>query len=614
MEPRSTWTHLPTSPYAPLLESNAQPTDHDAGIIHRWISNAETSIGLFDAEVLRLRDTLAQVVASRQEFVEFAQSHRRMVSAVRRLPPDVLRLIFVECVASERELAQDGDAYSDGLSALDTESELTDPSISHGSPSVSDDSHDSDPPLILRKRLTGTSEEDWPEDDSDDGSYDSDAVAPDIYREVSQLRDMTYESDFDADEREHRVVVLSPWSLAQICSSWRSVVLSSPSIWRYVSVDLALQRRNIFLLAKELKFAGNCLLSLRLSSFEDNVDARRSIDLIAAHSDRWEEVELCVPASLLQYVKEVTDTPFLGCLKRLTIAICQPSLPVPEIDAFANAPHLKMFSSLIRRPHGLASLPLERLTLPWPQLTHCSLNLTVEDHLSVLQRLRQVTEYKMTIIDNDHVSLASTLAQIELPFLRRLHIAATEPSQYTILNRLAAPLLEVLTAVNLRADYRPWTLEEPIAPLQAFLLATPCRVVKFLATRHTENGDLLITTPVLEAMSAVEELAVGSRTQKSDLSPLVYSPSQPSPLLPKLRSLTLRTTSMELKSVLDIIESRWAREESSDTGSPHVARLQTCSIEDWTFTWTDFETLARIRNLREEGMDIRVWTVKESWL
>lgn len=609
MEPRSTWTRLPTSPYAPLLESNAQPSDHDAGIIHQWISNAETSIELFDAEVLRLRGTLAQVTASRQEFVEFAQSHRRMVSAVRRLPPDVLRLIFIEGVASERELAHDGDAYSDGLS------ELTDSSaISHDSLSVSEDSHGSDAPFILRRRASNTSEEEWPDDNSNDGTYDSDAVVPDVYHEVRHYRDMaTYESDHGTDERDRRVVPLSPWMLAQICRSWRSVVLSSPSIWRYVSVDLGLQRRNTLLLAKELKFAGNSLLSLKLSSFEDNADARTSIDLIAAHSERWEEVELCVPASLLQYLREVTGAPFLSCLKRLTIAISQPSLPVPEIDAFANAPQLKTFSSLIRRPQEHASIPLERLTLPWSQLTDCAMNLIAVDHLSLLQKLRQVTEYKMTIIDDDHVSLAgSTL--IELPFLRSLHIAATEPSQYTILYCIAAPLLKVFTAVYLRADYRPFTSETPIAPLRAFLLATPCRVAKFLATGHTENGDLLITTQVLETMSAVEELAVGSRNQVLDLSSLVYTPSQSPPLLPKLRSLTLRTTSMKLDSVLDIVESRWCLEENSDIGSSHVARLQACSIEDWTFSWTDTETLTRIRALREAGMDIRVWTVKEAWL
>jgi F-box-like len=65
-----------------------------------------------------------------------------------------------------------------------------------------------------------------------------------------------------------------PWNLAQICSSWRAVALSSPNLWNDIAVQLPYHRLGEFvhlrnLLEIFLSRAGNSSISLNITAAVD---------------------------------------------------------------------------------------------------------------------------------------------------------------------------------------------------------------------------------------------------------------------------------------------------------------------------------------------------------
>jgi hypothetical protein len=69
-------------------------------------------------------------------------------------------------------------------------------------------------------------------------------------------------------------LVDSPWIIAQICSSWRTVALSSPNLWNDIAIQFPYHRRGKFvhlrnLLEIFLSRAGNSSISLNITATVD---------------------------------------------------------------------------------------------------------------------------------------------------------------------------------------------------------------------------------------------------------------------------------------------------------------------------------------------------------
>lgn len=89
------------SPFAHLLDTNHVPDDRERDAINTFLSDPLI-------ELLRLDDEIAKyngLLAKREELSQIISSHRALLSPARRLPPELVKEIFLFCLPEQRKAA-----------------------------------------------------------------------------------------------------------------------------------------------------------------------------------------------------------------------------------------------------------------------------------------------------------------------------------------------------------------------------------------------------------------------------------------------------------------------------------------------------------------------------
>ncbi|PBK70308.1 hypothetical protein ARMSODRAFT_955779 [Armillaria solidipes] len=135
-----------------------------------------------------------------------------------------------------------------------------------------------------------------------------------------------------------------PWTLSQVCRSWRRVALSTATLWRCLSIDFEQYREpkgvhlHQFMLGLHLQRARHCQLTIRLSSMND-VSSHASIPILLTSIPFWRHLRACVPAGSLAVLSHYR--PYLESLHYLQIG-----LPIDHDDAVSNIHAFEMAQSL----------------------------------------------------------------------------------------------------------------------------------------------------------------------------------------------------------------------------------------------------------------------------
>ncbi|KAK0473544.1 hypothetical protein EDD18DRAFT_1225078 [Armillaria luteobubalina] len=92
-----------------------------------------------------------------------------------------------------------------------------------------------------------------------------------------------------------------PWTLSQVCRSWRRVALSTPTLWRCLSLDFEQYREpesvhlHQFMPVLHLQRARQCQLTIRLTSSKD-VSSHPSIPILLTSIPYWKHLHIRIPA------------------------------------------------------------------------------------------------------------------------------------------------------------------------------------------------------------------------------------------------------------------------------------------------------------------------------
>ncbi|KAE9392161.1 hypothetical protein BT96DRAFT_285189 [Gymnopus androsaceus JB14] len=175
----------------------------------------------------------------------------------------------------------------------------------------------------------------------------------------------------------HAERTLAPWSISQVCSSWRAVA-SLSGLWSYVALDLGTnlgtkQRRkktksalesSLFFLNRQLQKSGTRPLTLALTmptNSQQSPFSRALLLSVTAHSERWRDVFITYNADDIG-----DDSDVLSSIRGALSSLCTLHFSSLEsggiISAFEFAPKLKELS--------LACDPssLDDICLPWTQI------------------------------------------------------------------------------------------------------------------------------------------------------------------------------------------------------------------------------------------------------
>ncbi|KAK0245291.1 hypothetical protein EDD85DRAFT_873339 [Armillaria nabsnona] len=153
-----------------------------------------------------------------------------------------------------------------------------------------------------------------------------------------------------------------PWTLSQVCRSWRRVALSAPSLWRCISLDFELYREpgdvhlHLFMLSLYIQRARHCQLTIRLSSTKD-ISSHVSMPVLLSSMSYWKHLRARIPTKSL----EVFST-YRGYLKSLHyLELKQPQqdqanlVPIHTFEMAHGLRVLNISSKLCRHiclPHG----------------------------------------------------------------------------------------------------------------------------------------------------------------------------------------------------------------------------------------------------------------------
>lgn len=95
------------SPFSHILFTNYAPNASETAQIIEFCSKPEAELAKLDLEIRKLQQALEDLTRQRNDIQDVVDSHRALLSPVRRVPVEILQNIFVLCRHAERNPAMD---------------------------------------------------------------------------------------------------------------------------------------------------------------------------------------------------------------------------------------------------------------------------------------------------------------------------------------------------------------------------------------------------------------------------------------------------------------------------------------------------------------------------
>ncbi|KAJ7493153.1 hypothetical protein B0H11DRAFT_2005139, partial [Mycena galericulata] len=162
--------------------------------------------------------------------------------------------------------------------------------------------------------------------------------------------------------------LLSPTQLTHICRQWRDIALSTPTLWRAISMSLHGNHTvssQVLLLETWLARSRSSPVSIEMMGIcdVDESAVESLIQGIVSCCNRWEQLGVITPPKFFSSFKGTM--PFL---RDLRIGMAQ--IGLPAANTWVNTPILVFQDAPLLRKLTLLTYIPPNLILPWAQLTH----------------------------------------------------------------------------------------------------------------------------------------------------------------------------------------------------------------------------------------------------
>ncbi|KAJ7766312.1 hypothetical protein DFH07DRAFT_351332 [Mycena maculata] len=269
---------------------------------------------------------------------------------------------------------------------------------------------------------------------------------------------------------------LSPNILGQICRKWREIALSTPALWRGITMDLnpfSDFRRALGLLDTSLARSGSCALSIRLEcTGVAPKEVAPFVDAISSACARWGHLALCTPRRSFRAI--VGLLPLLRSLSIMSLTQFSRALEdTPTATrAFHTAPLLHKVTLQYHRTSPLSDL------LPWARLTVLIVNYIAPERCADLLNATSSLVYcRLRVYYDIHHGPQSLKSVTPLAHLKTLILCAIGPHILpNFLNIFTLPALRRFRATE--ALIQP----DPAAALIALVVRSGCALDELCVT------------------------------------------------------------------------------------------------------------------------------------
>lgn len=396
-----------------------------------------------------------------------------------------------------------------------------------------------------------------------------------------------------------------PWVFGQICSTWRTAVLSFPRLWSHIAVnDIFLRglpaavlenasRKWTSIVQEILRRSGDSSLKLSIVASSDLTGVPSTVmEVLVQQCHRWETAAFYLFPGDITTLNAVRGR--LPRLESLDFVIYDTvTVPPPDfsLDIFEDAPALRsltLFADARKYP----------LSLPWSQLTtYEAVEFTYGDNYDALRRLDNVVECDLSYQDPDvppldMASWGAIPAILTLPHLRMLAVQESMNPDASLLRSLSLPALENLYIQVHEETYFPDMIARSGCSLTTLSLHGYCATSEQVV-------DALKLMPTLTALN-VSETDYNPDFLRDFIANDVY-------MLPNLVVLKIVMESHILDGELltNIVQSRRNFVTSDDRT---VAALKTFHYSAVTNLQCELEPeyLRRFHDWQREGLDMHV--------
>ena len=286
-----------------------------------------------------------------------------------------------------------------------------------------------------------------------------------------------------------------PLSLGAICSYWRDIAWSTPSLWSSLIILIPNEHSRIVTgIAEEwLARSGQLPLSICISSTSYNDAISALADIINQYSARWSDLDLYVPDDYYHHF-HATDNhaPILKSIR----FICS-----------KNAKDLKFRLTCPRLERAnLVNFSLKKSSIQWDNLTHVTLNtMSINNSLLIL---RNTPRLVFCHISGSHTPPAPFGAPIlgapVVTSLRSLEMLLITRAAEDFLNNLVAPHLEEF---NLPNYYNP-----SMEVVTSFIRRSACSLRSFSIIVSASPPYFEDLMNLLQSMPSLHKLLITSMT------------------------------------------------------------------------------------------------------
>uniref|UniRef100_A0A8H7Y5Y1 F-box domain-containing protein n=1 Tax=Psilocybe cubensis TaxID=181762 RepID=A0A8H7Y5Y1_PSICU len=419
-----------------LLTSNDEPSEEQVHEVRRLLMDPKQEAEYLDAEIQKARSLLQELEEKRTKAGGTIRRYEAILSPIRRVPPDVLRVVFLYCLVTHRNPA---------ISIKEAPLLLTHVCSSWRTLALNT------PALWARIHISFTNQDLLPEILEKEGQFEGGACAvPQIprYRITEILR--------------IRCEAVEEWLRRSAgCSLAFSLHYTQNSVYSHIYV-------------------------INHTSFhpEESSLSRRLFKALSDVSSRWQHVRLTMSNdAYCAFVESWGSSYLANNLVSFRILISQEFGQQGALwEIFPGfslaAPNMKILSA------HTSCVGLRKLLSPWPTaLTHISIDsaISTKQAAFVLQRSPQLVHVKMCINPLEHYSegmLETILTQeTYLPELRTFLIKdflSTSPCTEDFYDKIIAPNLSYISfwapRPALYVDTHGGDHSRPLTPLRGLLL------------------------------------------------------------------------------------------------------------------------------------------------